>query len=325
MQSLDAATLFDLGPGAFALPVWAAGALAALFAFLCVVAFRRPAPLGIAGTLARSAAVLIGALLVMSFLDHSALQQRSAERLALDARSAELTARSLIPGSPLACLDAGAGEAIESACEKAIFAKPETAAAAVGYITARLALLADGLDFAVRADRGYEGALNGLRRAIELDRYGIAAHVLATRDGCVADDCAAFALMRDASTLKANLKARAFDTYVARYASSWSEPAPAPVVEKNPPVAVAPAAAGPVAVAPPLPAVAPSARVDFPSAASIPPVSIMNAEPKLPSAPGPASGDDAAEPPAAAAAAPAKKPPVPPRRPQNQAAAPPAR
>jgi hypothetical protein len=62
-------------------------------------------------------------------------------------------------------------------------------------------------------------------------------------------------------------------------------------------------------------------RYDFPSAASIPPVSIMNAEPPVPK-------DHVAGPAGAAPAAadkPTGNPPVPPKRPQAQAATPPAR
>ena len=54
------------------------------------------------------------------------------------------------------------------------------------------------------------------RRAIELDRFGIAAHVLAERDGCTAERCAAFAFLTDSGVLKANMKAQAFDQYVSR-------------------------------------------------------------------------------------------------------------
>ena len=115
----------------------------------------------------------------------------------------------------------------------------------------------------------------GLRRAIELDRFGIAAHVLAVRDGCTAERCAAFALLRDADVIKANLKAQVFDQYVSRYAADWNKAAP--VAEK------AGAGRSPARLSRPPPAKTPvSSKYDFPSAASIPPVSIMNAEPPLP-------------------------------------------
>ena len=105
----------------------------------------------------------------------------------------------MAPGSALACLDANAGEAVERACEKALFATPESVAAAVAYVSAKLTLLADGLDYARRVDGAYAAQLEGLRRAAETDRFGLVAHVLATRDGCTAESCATFKLLEDPS------------------------------------------------------------------------------------------------------------------------------
>jgi len=282
------------------------GALAALLAVLLVLASMRP---GVARRLLLPAAVLvIFSFGIMAILDRMARDEHGAERRALAQRSAELTARALAPGSTLACLDDAAGEAVENACEKTVFAGPQSTAAAVAYVAARLKLLADGLTFARYSDPDYAASLSGLRRAIELDRFGIAAHVLAVRDGCSAERCAAFALLKDTSVIKANLKAQVFDQYVSRYAADWN---------KSEPMAKAPA---PVASA--APSKTPlSSKYSFPSSASIPPVSIMNAEPPLPKA---ATDAQAAQP--AQPAAPGKAAvPVPPKRPQTPAAPPPAR
>ena len=70
-------------------------------------------------------------------------------------------------GYALACLDAGAGGAIETACQKAVFASPEATAAAVSYAAARLSLLSDGLKYARMGDPSYETSLIPLRRAVE--------------------------------------------------------------------------------------------------------------------------------------------------------------
>lgn len=221
-----------------------------------------------------------GAFAVMAVVNtmtqESKNDRNAADRRALVQRSAELTNAAVAPGSTLSCLDAGAGEAVESACEAKVFADPQRAANAVAYTAARLSLLADAAK-----DPAVLDGFAATRRAIELDRYGFAAHVLATRDGCTAEQCAAFALLRDTTVLKANLKAQAYDQYVSRYASSWNkEP------EKQVPVAAAPPLPGvPVASASEAPAptgVPVSSKYDFPSAASIPPVSIMNSEPPLP-------------------------------------------
>ncbi len=281
------------------------GALAALLVVLVVLAVMR------ASVVRRLLLAIVGLAIVgvgvWAILDRMAQDDRAAERRALMQRFADLSIQALAPGSTLACLDGAAGEAVENACEKIVFSGPQATAGAVAYMAARLTLLSDGLAFAHKSDPDFAASLAGLRRSIELDRFGFAAHVLAVRDGCTAEQCAVFALLKDADVIKANLKAQVFDQYVSRYAADWSKSAP--VAEKQTP-------AVPVASVPELlaPAKAPvPSQYEFPSAASIPPVSIMNAEPKLPPA---AADTQAAQPP--------QPPPaevnvrVPPKRPQAQ-------
>jgi hypothetical protein len=280
--------------GAFGLPLWALGAVAALLVFGLAIMVRRSGWFQSVAGQGLLLIALVGAGVMLSRLTlpsdpherADAPQARPSERQALEARAFELTTHALAPGSALACLDAGAGDAIEDACEKSVFGSAQGAAAAVAYVSARLALLADGLDYAKRGDAGYEKTLANWRRYVELDRYGVVAHVLAVRDRCTAESCGAFALLRDASTVRTNLKDHTFDNLVARYAEHWKARQDGPVV--------ASAASG-----------APRAglgvvrNIDFPSAASIPAISIMSAEPTtVPSV-------TAANP---ADAAPAKKP-----------------
>jgi hypothetical protein len=304
MRSLDGASL----NGLLTIPL-VLGALAALLVILLLLAFLRS---GLARRLLLPVAVLaIVSIGVMAILDRMTENERAAERRAFTQRTAELTAQALAPGSSLACLDGAAGEAVENACEKMVFAGPQSTAAAVSFMAARLTLLIDGLAFAHASDPDYAAALSGLRRAIELDRFGLAAHVLAVRDGCTAERCSAFALLHDANVIKSNLKAQIFDQYVSRYAGNWSKTeSKVPIAEQQPP------AMAPVAGLSEAPAKAPvSDKYDFPSAASIPAVSIMNAEPKLPK--------DATD---AQAAAPGDSDvPVPPKRRPAQAPTPPAR
>jgi hypothetical protein len=260
------------------------------------------------------AVIVAGALAVMTVLDRVKLESRAAERRALLQRNADLNISAVAPGSVLACLDGGAGETIENACEKSVFANPQSAAGAVAYTAARLALLADAQAFSQAGEPGFMDAFAAARRALELDRYGLAAQVLATRDGCTAERCAAFALLRDTAALKGNLQAQAFDSYVARYAAAWNKVEP----DKQVPVASIPApaeASGAPAAATGHPV---SSKYDFPSAASIPPVNIMNAEPLPPKT---APDAQAAQPKAEGEAA----VPVPQKRPQVQAVTPPAR
>jgi hypothetical protein len=163
---------------------------------------------------------------------------------------------------------------------------------------------------AAEDDRNLMSRLAILRRSIALDRYGVVAHVLAERDGCTAETCDAFAWIGDPAVLRTNLRGRVFDTYVARYASSWDVAKPAE------PVAPAPRAAAPQAEAAPAEPAKPgtnfAGRYDFPSAASIPPVSIMAPEPGGQQSSGTASSEAAAV------------TPTPPRRPTPQRAARPA-
>ena len=297
------------------LPAPVAGALAALFLVIVLMAVRRATHDGAARLLLPFSVILICTLAVIGIIDRLATNERMAEQRDLRLRDSQLSVSALAPGSPLACLDGVAGEQVENACERAVFADAQSTARAVAYVTARLALLADVSAVAPRDDRDLVAVFANARRAIELDRYGIAAHVLAVRDGCTTERCAAFAMFQDTGALKANLKVRAFETYVARYASAWGKSEPG--ADKEPQASAAPlppvASAGEPSAPHPV-----DPRYDFPSAASIPPVSIMNAEPPPPK-----------EQTGAASAQPGEKPagntPVPPKRPQAQAASPPAR
>lgn len=279
--------------------------------------------LSLTGLVLVAAAVAAGLLA----LERLSASDRDAARRALLARDAALDRAALVPGSALACLDAGAGDAVENACEKAVFGSAQSTAGAVAYMDARLNLLSEAARLAAGGDASVMAALAGTRRAVELDRYGVAAHVLATRDGCTADKCAAFALVDDTGALKSNLRAQVFDQYVSRYADKWNEPAPQPKGPVVSQAAPAPPLTSMVRTSSgPLPApIKPGEKWDFPSAASIPAVSIMNKEPPLP------EGAKAQAPPAkplpgaAQTAKPVPVPPEPPKRPPPQAAPAPAR
>ncbi len=222
-----------------------------------------------------------------------------------------MSTRALMPGSPLACLDATAGELVEASCEKALFASPEAVAASVAYVSAQLSFLADASEYERRSGANYESALGALRHAIETDRFGIVAHVLADRDGCTPDRCSGFGLLRDTGQVSENLSERKYESTVLHHASEWLQSAlsmvasntntPAPVPPPaSPPAPALNAAAVASAAAAPSPKTAPNGLF-FPSSASIPPVSIMSAEPTGP----PPQADATAKPPAAAARRPA--------------------
>jgi hypothetical protein len=307
----------DFVGGAVVLSVLILGAVLAVLGVCGVVAFRRAGAAGPTGALWRGALVVVGAVLAWALLDRSSGREHAADRRAFDVRAAELTARAIAPGSPLACLDAVASGPVETGCEKALFASPESIAAAIAYVDARFSLLSAGIALAAR-DPSYEPALQRLRRAIEIDRYGLVAHVLATR-GCNSPGCADLKLLRDPTRVLANMKTRSFDAQVAMHGASWHPPTSALAAIPTPPSgehapglpdqtigAASPVAALPAATPPNVPL---SSRYDFPSSASIPAVSIMNAEPPLPAEP-----RVAAPPPPAPQPRPAAAPPQPRRQ-----------
>jgi hypothetical protein len=288
----------DPANGLLSLPLWTAGAAAALLVVFCLLAFNRAGREGVIGSLARVALVMIGAGVSWAALEGGARRDVVAERRALDTRMHELLTRAAVPGSALACLDAIAGEIVEASCEKALFQTPEAMAAAVSYVSAQLTLLADFSAHARRPGAGAPPALGNLRRAIETDRFGLVARVLAVRDGCTTGACSTFALVSDTSHIVANLSEGTYDLYVARHSAVW------PAIAKSPVATLAPGA-------PPETTAGKGNALFFPSSASIPPVNIMNTEPPVP-----------AEPPAATAPPATRQatPPTPPRRPAQSSA-----
>jgi len=261
------------------MPVWATGALAALLVVCCVVALRRAGRDHIAGGVVSAALILLGTGMAWLYLETAARQELLAERRALQQRVGALAARSIAPGSPLACLNGMAGETVEGACERNLFASPEAIATAVSYVAAQWTLFADISAFERRGHAGLERPLADLRRAIESDRYGLVAHALATREGCSANLCPAVVLLRDAGRVNANLSQQTYEAYVGRYSTGWPAHAPVPAAEGAPPAmsgGTSEPSPSTAAAAHPRP---PGPDVFFPSSESIPPVNIMTAEP----------------------------------------------
>ena len=255
--------------------LWIAAGSAALLVALCAAAFLQQAQLASKPAMRLGlvvAGAIFGSVMTWALLDRAVLAGAAAERRALELRAQELGAQVLIPGSPLACLDALVGESVEAACEKSLFASPATVAAASAYVGAQLTLLANMTAFG-RGQGAEPLAMTAqLRRALETDRFGFVAYVLAIRDGCTAQNCKALALFRDGSRVRTNLTTAALERYLEHYAAAWTA---------GPEVPVADAAQAPPAAGPRRPV-----NIDFPSAASIPAVSIMNPEPKGPVLPG---------------------------------------
>lgn len=202
---------------------------------------------------------------------------------------------SSLPHPSLACLETAAGETVLAACEKVLFGSADSVAAAVSHTASQLNRLS-AIGDVKTADKALTPEVVALRRAIERDRYGLVAYVLASRDGCQPTECAAFANLTDHTQITTNMEERLYEANVQRYAAGWGS---------------GPSAASPSSGLTPgagLPASVPSGKptnADFPTSASIPPVSIMSTEP--PPAPPKTAAAPVATAPAAAPAAPAAK------------------
>jgi len=296
------------------LRLWIAAGSAAVLVAICAVAFN-----GLRTNLARTGVVVlgvvVGAAMIWALLGSPVAQDHGADRRALELRAQELTTRTLAPGSALACLDAVAGENVDGACEKALFASAATVAAASSYAAARLELLSDMAAYVKHGGRDIDGALLPLRHSLETDSYGFVAHALAVRDGCTSQNCKALDLLRDPSRVRANLSGQTLDRYLDRYLTVWALQPDGPA-----PVADATTQSQPT-YQPGGPGPRKTVNIDFPTAASIPAVSIMNPEPGTKPTPAPASA--AANPNPQAPAAAAVSPP-PSKKSRKQAANPPA-
>jgi hypothetical protein len=273
------------------LPMWSAIAAAIAVALFALLALSR-SERGLANAmLAVVALVALAGAVWLATMGHEKLSQPQLVAAAGVASPAPPNF------APLACLDGLAGVVVETACERVLFASPDAVAAAVSYTAAQIARLR-AMGAAQSAD------LVVLRRAIEQDRFGLVAHVLDVRDRCTPDACDFFRLLENPRSIAANLAGHTYGGLVARYAASWS-------------------AAGRSETSAPQLSAMPGkpAEIDFPSASSIPPVSIMTGEPPQPQAapprpPGPPSAASKAQSSAAPSAA------KPPRRPKAQTNAP---
>jgi hypothetical protein len=260
-------------------PLWIAVGSASLLVIIIGALVLRRSRTGRWPAIERAALIGLSAVLIGSLtwacLDGAALRT---ERNSLAVRAQQLNAQAMAAGSPLACLDPLAGDAVEGACEKAVFASPESVAAATSYVAAQFMLLADMTDYGQHGGAHIDSTLLPLRRTLEADPFGFLAHVLVVRDGCTSDNCPALALLHDPAHVRTNLIAQTLDHFVDHYREFWGKAPNVPVAAVTDAPAVSSAEAGAVSKHK-------MVNIDFPSAASIPPISIMNPEPKGPATP----------------------------------------
>ena len=113
---------FDVAVGTLTIPIWAAGAASAVFVVAIVLAIGKAGAASVISALFRVAIILVAVYAGWAYMQRSTQEDQAAERRSLDERSAALMARAVAPGSALSCLDEVAGETVEAACERAVFA-----------------------------------------------------------------------------------------------------------------------------------------------------------------------------------------------------------
>ncbi|PYF03319.1 hypothetical protein BJ122_10743 [Rhodopseudomonas faecalis] len=279
------------------LSVWIVLIAAAFLGILVLVALLRERSLANTVLAVIAVAAIVANAIMTLRSDSGAAAIERAPAAASDASSLSHPA--------LACLEEMAGETVLAACEKVVFGSADSVAAAVSHTVSRLNRLNAAGDLNAS---GKAAELTALRHSLERDRYGLVAYVLTSRDGCQPGECAAFAVLPDHKQIAANMEERLYDTLVQRYAGAWGSGQGG---------AAATGALTPTAALTSSVPTGKPTNADFPTSNSIPPVSIMTAEPPAPSKP--AAAPVAAAP---AAAAPAPKPAAQPARNHAAAAAP---
>lgn len=238
-----------------------AGAFCALM-LLCALLHRAPThflrSLTLAAVVFLSAG--LGTSLTWVFAYQATLRYENRDH-GLGRRLQELSEQASAPGSPFACLDPSIGESIQTACEKEVFASPAVVASEINYVRSQFHVLSDLKAQPVQSE-AITNVTSSLRRSLEADRFGLFAYVLMTQDGCTAQQCKPLTLLSYPNHIKLNLLADTFDQYVASHRKAWSQ-----AVEVS------------SAQLPTEQQRKKEGGLNFPSAASIPPVHIMTPDP----------------------------------------------
>jgi hypothetical protein len=269
---------FDQATGVLTVPIWMSAAVAAVLVVLVFMAVARSGMMRTLVSLLVLALAGYGAWLGWLVIERTDNSERVEEKRAFERRVSELTGRASAPGSVLSCLEGINNEALAAACERVVFENPENVAAVLAYTSARLHLLTDGIEMVSRTGLNLDGGLNVLRRGLEADRFGAVAYLMAQQPECLPSQCEMLGIFGDANRIRMNLQEKPFEALVAKYSPQWGQPSRTSAVDPSRNTASA--------IAPPAPV---SSKYDLPSAASIPPVSIMNSEPGQPANTAPAA------------------------------------
>src|ERR1700744_4256330 len=202
-------------------PMWATLAAAGFFALILLITLLRAEKSVANGALTVITLLAVGVAVAATIRGYGPLARTasaSVDRHAVTATTASLPA--------LACIDDIAGDPVAAACEKAGFAAADPTAAAVNHMAQMITRLTSYGD-ASTAQKTMTPELQGLRKAIERDRYGLAAQVLQARDRCAPTQCPMFRSLTDNHQLITNMDEHAYDLLVSRYAAAWNAQPPA--------------------------------------------------------------------------------------------------
>src|SRR6516225_8729955 len=199
-----------------AFPMWLTLAAASFFALLTLMTLVRAEKSVANGALTVITLLAVGIAVAATIRGYGPAGIRGAG----EARTAPAAAAAL---PSLSCLDDLAGDAVLGVCEKAVFASPQSTAAAVSYVAAQISRLTSYGDAAVAA-RSMTPELQALRRSIEHDRYGIVAQVLQVRHHCTPTECSVFRALTDNHQIITNMDEHLYEGLVNRYATIWTAP-----------------------------------------------------------------------------------------------------
>src|ERR1700752_2185384 len=183
-----------------AFPMWLTLAAAGFFGLIVMITLVRAEKSVANGALTVITLLAIGIAVAATIRGYGPANRSASS----DVRSTA----SVAPNLPvLSCIDDLAGEAVGAACENLVFASPDSTAAAVSY-TASLLTRLTALGDVASAKANMTTEMLAIRRALERDRYGLVAQVLAAREGCTQTQCPAFRSLMDSRQIATNMNDR---------------------------------------------------------------------------------------------------------------------
>ncbi len=252
-----------------AFPMWLTLAAAGFFGILVLITLVRAEKSVATGALTVITLLAVGVAVAATIRGYGTPSGRTA---AAEGSPPAITA-SVATLPALSCLDDLAGDLVLAACEKAVFASPESTAAAVSYVAAQISRLT-ALGDAATAAKNMTPDMQAVRRSVEHDRYGLVAQVLQARDHCTPTECRVFRSLTDNHQIITNMDEHVYEGLVDRHSMAWNAPATTATTGAT----VVPGMGALAAFPPSVPTGKPT-NADFPSAASTPAVSIMAPEP----------------------------------------------